>query len=80
MFYDIFASFLQKMNAKSAKLSMFLDNSYQLHKEINGIGLNLSDLGTFYLVIQMNIIWLSKLGLVHPFNAFEIIKLKTPWT
>ena len=43
-----FASLLQKMNAKSAELSVFLDNIYQFHKEINLIYLNLSDLDTFY--------------------------------
>ena len=30
-----FTSFLQKMNAKSAKLSVFPDNIYQFQKEIN---------------------------------------------
>ena len=43
-----FASLLQKMNAKSAKLSVLLDNTYKFLKEINLICLNLSDLDTFY--------------------------------
>ena len=43
-----FALLLQNMNAKSAKLSVFLDIIYQFLKEINWICLNLSDLDTFY--------------------------------
>ena len=35
MFYAILASLLQKMNAKSTKLSVFLDNIHQFRKEIN---------------------------------------------
>ena len=50
MFYAIFciiisktiiSLLLQKMDAKAAKLSVFLDDIYQFHKEINWICLNI---------------------------------------